>query len=89
MNPRITNVVAQTPYVVELSFTDGSRGNVDLGQWIRGSRGVFAALQDPAFFAQVSVDQDAGTVVWPNGADLDPDVLYEAAHAASTATKDL
>ena len=42
--------------------------------------GVFAPLQDPAYFARVSVDADAGTIVWPNGADLDPDVLYEAAH---------
>ncbi|MGQ0816340.1 MAG: DUF2442 domain-containing protein [Gemmatimonadota bacterium] len=87
MNPRITEVAARTPYVVELSFTDGSRGTVDLAQWIRGSRGVFATLQDPSFFAQVSVDRDAGTIVWPNGADLDPDVLYEAAHAAPAATK--
>ena len=42
---------------------------------------MFRALQDPAFFAQVSVDHAAGTVVWPNGVDLDPDVLYEAANA--------
>jgi hypothetical protein len=42
---------------------------------------VFAALQDSAFFGRVQVDVDAGTLVWPNGADLDPDMLYEAAHA--------
>ncbi len=47
-----------------------------------GKRGIFAALQDPDFFAQVRVDAEAGTIVWPNGADLDPDVLYEAAHGA-------
>lgn len=32
-------------------------------------------------FRGVTVDPEAGTLVWPNGADLDPDVLYEAAHA--------
>ena len=39
-------------------------------------RGVFEPLRDPAYFAQVHVDPDLGTVAWPNGADPDPDVLY-------------
>lgn len=38
--------------------------------------GVFEPLRDPAFFAQVRVDPEAGTLVWPNGADLDPLVLH-------------
>src|SRR6266700_1002901 len=38
--------------------------------------GVFAPLKDPATFAQVRVHPEVGTIVWPNGADLDPDVLY-------------
>jgi hypothetical protein len=33
-------------------------------------------LKDPAYFSQVKVDPELGTVSWPNGADLDPDVLY-------------
>jgi hypothetical protein len=37
---------------------------------------VFDPLRDPAWFAQVRVDPELGTVVWPNGADLDADVLY-------------
>jgi len=41
------------------------------------SQGVFAALRDPIVCDQVTVDHEAGTIVWPNGADLDPDVLYE------------
>jgi hypothetical protein len=41
-------------------------------------------LHDPAEFARVTVDQQAGTIVWPNGVDLDPDVLYETAHGLST-----
>jgi hypothetical protein len=81
MNPRITRVRVERGYVVRLTFTDGSEGTVDLKPWIEGRTGVFAALQDPVFFARVTVDQEAGTIVWPNGADLDPDVLYEAAHA--------
>ncbi len=87
MHPRITKVRIRAPYVVELWFTDGSHGSVDLAPWIRGARGVFAALQDPAFFSQVSVDADAGTIIWPNGADLDPDVLFEAIHAANSTTR--
>lgn len=67
-------------FTLDLSFADGSRGSVDLSSWIVSSTGVFAALRDPAVFAQVAVDCDAGTIVWPNGADLDPDVLYELAH---------
>jgi hypothetical protein len=27
-------------------------------------------------FAQVELDHQTGTIVWPNGADLDPDVLH-------------
>ena len=82
MHPRITAVQVRVPFAVELRFTDGSHGVVDLAPWIQGRTGVFAALQNPAVFAQVAVDPEAGTIVWPNGADLDPDVLYEAAHAA-------
>jgi hypothetical protein len=37
---------------------------------------VFAPLGDPARFAEVGVNPELGTVGWPNGADLDPDVLY-------------
>jgi len=84
MHPRITRVDVGERYQVQLHFTDGSAGPVDLAPWIQGKRGVFGALQDPAFFRQVTVDPEAGTIVWPNGADLDPDVLYEAAHSVST-----
>jgi len=38
--------------------------------------GIFAPLLDPARFAEVRVSAELGTVCWPNGADLDPDVLY-------------
>jgi hypothetical protein len=33
-------------------------------------------VANPALFRQVTVDPQLGTIVWPNGADVDPDVLY-------------
>jgi hypothetical protein len=39
-------------------------------------RPVFEPLTDPDFFAKVHVDEELGTVVWPNGADLNPLVLH-------------
>jgi len=76
MNPDITAVQVRAHYILDLTFSDGSRGTVDLTNWFGGHGGLFLALQDPAFFAQVSVDQEAGTIVWPNGVDLDPDMLF-------------
>jgi hypothetical protein len=62
-------------YRLHLRFEDGVEGVVDLASRL-SFRGVFEPMQDPAWFAQVRVDRELGTVVWPNGADLDPDVLY-------------
>ncbi len=58
-----------------LRFEDGVAGELDLAGRLR-FEGVFAPLKDPAVFAQVRVHPELGTVVWPNGADLDPDALY-------------
>jgi len=52
-------------------------GEIDISEMIE-FRGVFGALRDEAEFARVRVDRESGTIVWPNGADLDPDVLYAA-----------
>jgi hypothetical protein len=86
MHPRVITVRPLSPFTVELTFADGTRGTVDLSRWIVGSEGVFAALQERAYFRRVTVDPEAGTIVWPNGADLDPDVLYELAQQAHTTT---
>ena len=56
-------------------FQDGVQGEIDLEQMVR-FEGIFEPLRDPARFAEVRVDAELGTVCWPNGADLDPDVLY-------------
>ena len=63
-------------YCIELTFSDGVRGIVDLSPRIVGRGGVFAPLETPEYFRQVSVDHELGTIVWPNGADICPDLLY-------------
>lgn len=74
----LKDIVAAEPlgdYRLRLRFEDGAEGTTDLAAHLI-FRGVFEPLRDPAYFATVRVDPDLGTVVWPNGADLDPDVLY-------------
>jgi Protein of unknown function (DUF2442) len=71
----IISAQARRPYQIHLQFEDGVEGTIDLNQIIEFS-GVFAALRDPDYFATVQVDPEVGTIVWSNGADLDPDVLY-------------
>lgn len=76
MLPRVTHVRHLGQYRLELSFTDGTKGELDLRGRVAGRGGVFKPLQDIDFFKQVRVDPEAGTIVWPNDVDLCPDVLY-------------
>lgn len=73
----IVEVRALGGYRVHLRFEDGVEGELDLGKMIR-FKGVFAGLADEREFVRVRVDPELGTIVWPGGADLDPDVLYAA-----------
>ena len=75
MIPEVTAVEVIGPHHLRLAFSDGASGDVDVSACIP-FRGVFAPLADPVHFALVRVDAEAGTVVWPNGADLDPIVLH-------------
>ncbi len=62
---------------LRLSFEDGTVGDLAFGE--REWRGVFEPLADPAFFAQVRVALEAGTITWPNGVDMAPEPLYAEA----------
>ncbi|MBW4520819.1 MAG: DUF2442 domain-containing protein [Scytolyngbya sp. HA4215-MV1] len=74
----LKDIVAVKPladYQLFLRFEDGIEGVVDISQLIPFS-GIFAPLQDLDHFTQVQIHPELGTIVWQNGADLDPDVLY-------------
>ena len=74
----LKDIVAVQPldcYKLHLTFENDVAGIVDIAEIIDFT-GVFAPLNNPAYFAQVTVNPDLGTICWGNGADLDPDVLY-------------
>lgn len=80
----ITNIEILHERVVRLRFSDGSERVVDLAPLLWGP--VFEEIaNDDSFFAQVSVDSEIGTIAWPNGADLDPDVLHDDHEPANPA----
>lgn len=76
----ITAVEHLAGHRLRLTFADGFTGDVDLSGQFQVPKGpMFKPLRDVAYFAKVAVDSELGTVVWPNGADLAPDVLHEQA----------
>ena len=72
---RVKQVMPLDEFVVRLSFSNGTQRDVDLEPFLHGP--IFEPMRsDRTEFLKVSVDSRAGTIVWPNGADIDPDVLY-------------
>lgn len=73
--PRVRSIESLVGFHVRLLFTDGTRRDIDLEPFLRGP--IFEDIRrDPNLFRQIAVDAELGTVVWPNGADIDPDVLH-------------
>jgi hypothetical protein len=75
--PAVVGVAVIGDYRLRLLFDDGAAGDVDFSSadW----KGVFEPLRDAEYFAQVKVDTEAATIVWPNGADMAPETLYQEA----------
>ncbi len=73
--PHVESVEVPRDHVMRLTFDDGVTRELE---FLAGSNEgtVFAPLDDPQFFAQVTVDAESRTVTWPNGLDLDPAVLH-------------
>jgi hypothetical protein len=86
--PRVLTAEPLEGWHLRLTFTDELVREVDLSDDLWGP--MAEPLRDPDYFALVRVDPELGTVVWPNGYDLDPDVLHgdyepavrSAAHAS-------
>jgi hypothetical protein len=75
LTPDITAAAVVRHGVLDLTFADGVHGEVNVLDRMHGP--VFDIARTPVGFAKVTVDPETGTVVWPGGADLAPDTLYE------------
>ena len=62
-------------FCFHLRFSDGSEGEVYLGQEMEGE--IFALLKDISYFKNFTFNLELHTVVWPNGADFAPEFLFE------------
>lgn len=71
---RITEAKVETPYMLEVAFSDGVHGCMNLREL--SERGVFRALRNETFQRKLYIDAESGTITWPGGLDLDPVVLY-------------
>ena len=75
--PHVVRAEHEGAFRIHLTFNDGTEGTVDFENWLTGP--VFEPLLDATYFRKFFLD--GGTVAWPNGADIAPETLYDAAKA--------
>lgn len=74
--PIVVGVAVLRPHVMRLLFDDGVVRDVQYSPG-EAQSSLITPLDNPDYFAKVRVDPEAGTVVWPNGLDLAPEVLHD------------
>ena len=79
--PLLVDARVGDDHQVRVSFDDGLTTEVDLS-YLLDYGGVFEPLRDIGYFRQLRADPEAGTIVWPNEADIAPETLYARAKLA-------
>ncbi len=71
----VTGFEKVAPFTLRVRFEDGTIQIVDFRPVLAGR--LLGPLADPRVFDQVRLDEESGTLVWPNGADFDPTTLHD------------
>jgi len=79
MTPSLESAKYLSEYKIQVQFSDGFEGVIDLKNELWGE--VFEPLQDINIFRAFEVDPELSTIVWSTGADLAPEFLYQRATA--------
>ena len=77
MTPTLLSAEYLHEYKIRLVFEDGKTGVIDLKNELWGE--VFEPLKDLLLFRSFVLNEELDTIVWPTGADLAPEFLYEQA----------
>lgn len=72
---RVVDFQKVGPFTLRVAFEDGTIQVIDFRPVLVGQ--IFGPLADPEAFDRVRLDSEAGTLVWPNGADFDPTTLHD------------
>jgi hypothetical protein len=83
--PLLIDATPADDYAVRVRFEDGLTADVDLS-YLLDYGGVFEPLRDREYFRLLCADAEAGTIVWPNAADIAPETLYAHARRCAAAT---
>ena len=78
--PAVVQATYVSDYLIDVTFDNGTEKRVDVSQWFKGP--VFKPLRNKAYFRKFFIDST--TITWPNGADIAPETLYEAAEVTPT-----
>lgn len=73
MIPTVSQVIPLADHTLSLTFTTGEVKSFDMKPYL--DIGIFKELQEDSIFRTAQVKY--GTVEWQNGADFDPEALYE------------
>jgi hypothetical protein len=71
---RVTSFEIVVPYTLRITFDDDKQQTINFEDILAGD--LYRPLRDPALFRQVRIDPEVHTLVWPNGADFDPETLH-------------
>ena len=71
----ITSIKILAPYILELTFNDCTKKTINFKNILNGE--MYSPFRDLSFFNQVKIDNEVKTIVWPNGADFDPETLHD------------
>lgn len=72
---RVVSFEIIAPYTLTIKFDDSSTQTINFKPILSGE--MYGPLNDLSLFNQVRLDPEVHTLVWPTGADFDPETLHD------------